>query len=113
MNVKNLIIAICSLLFLMIGADKFFSFLEPPCSLNDSIAPSVWKFFGILQLAAGLLIWHPRFRKPVVVFFFFFMLIFTLYHLIEKTYDIGGSAFMAFLLGLLIWNPPFIRGKEK
>jgi len=112
MNATNIIVAICSLLFLMVGADKFFMFLEPPCSLMDSISPFVWKSLGVLQLAAGILIWMPKFRKCVAIFFFGFMLFFTIVHLIYNTYDIGGSAFMAVLLGLLVWNPNFLRGKK-
>ena len=113
MNITNIIIAICSLLFLMIGLDKFFSFLDPPCSLTDSIHPILWNMLGGLQLAAAVLIWSPRFRKYVTGFFFIFMLVFTIVHLSQNTYDVGGAAFMAVLLGLLVWNPNFLRGKNK
>lgn len=109
----NIITAICSILFIMIGSDKFLSFLEPPCSLMNSVSPAIWKLLGVLQLAAGILIWFPKFRKPVAVFFTVFMLFFTIYHLVESTYDIGGSTFMAVMLGLLVWNPSFLRGKNK
>ncbi len=97
----------------MIGVDKFLSFLEPPCSLETTIAPMVWKAFGVLQIAAGILIWHPKTKRFVAGFFFVFMLIFSIYHLIQNTYDIGGSASMAVLLGLLVWNPSIISGKNK
>jgi len=111
---NKILTIVCSLLFLMIGADKFLSFLEPPCSLEHNIAPVIWKAFGILQLAAGLLIWIPRYKKFVVGFFLVFMSVFTIYHLSQSTYDIGGSASMAVMLGLLYWNPPFIqRGVKK
>ncbi len=113
MNLKNIITAICSLLFFMIGADKFLSFLEPPCSLEITIAPMVWKAFGVLQIAAGILIWLPKTKRFVAGFFFVFMLAFSIYHLTQQTYDIGGSASMALMLGLLIWNPSFINGKDK
>jgi len=105
----NVIVAICSLLFLTIGVDKFLLFLDPPCSLMNTIPPTVWKLLGVLQLAAGVLIWFPKFRKYVAGFFMVFMLGFTIYHLVENTYDIGGSAFMAVMLGLLFWNPSFMR----
>ena len=111
-NITNVIVAICSLLFFMIGADKFFLFLEPPCSLMNSIPSIAWKVLGVMQLAAGVLIWLPKFRKHVVGFFSIFMLVFISIHLMEKTYDIGGAAFMAMLLGLLVWNPGFLRPKE-
>jgi len=78
MNITNIVVAICSLLFFMIGADKFLLFLEPPCSLMSSIPPTIWKMLGVLQLIAG-------------VFFAVFMLVFTIIHLINDTYDIGGS----------------------
>ena len=113
MNISKAIIAICSLLFLMVGVDKFFAFLEPPCSLMGSISPIVWNILGVLQIAAGILIWLPKFRKYVVGFFFVFMLVFTLVHLTQGTYDVGGSAFMAVLLGLLVWNPAFLKGSQK
>jgi len=114
MNIINVIItAICSLLFFMVGADKFLSFLEPPCSLMSNISPVVWKSFGVLQLAAGILIWVPKFRKYVAVFFMVFMVVFTIYHLTKSTYDIGGSTFMAVMLGLLVWNPGFLRKKNR
>lgn len=113
MNATNIIVAICSLLFFMIGADKFLSFLDPPCSLDSSISPVIWKIFGVLQLAAGILIWLPKYRKHVAGFFFVFMVVFTVIHLMTGTYDIGGSTFMAVLLGLLIWDPEFLRGKDR
>jgi len=112
MSPKKIIIGILSLLFLMIGADKFLSFLEPPCSMESSIPSTVWSILGVLQLAAGLLIWLPKFRKPLVGFFFIFMLVFATAHLTQGTYDIGGAVLMAALLGLLIWNPSFLQGKE-
>ena len=112
MNIKNIIIAICSLLFFMIGADKFLQFLEPPCSLDKSIPDLVWKVFGVLQLAAGILIWHSKYRKFVAWFFLIFMLTFTIVHLVSGTYDIGGSVFLAVLLGILVWNPSFIQSKN-
>jgi len=86
----------------MVGADKFFAFLEPPCSLMDSLPTALWYTLGCLQLASGVLIWLPRFRKYIVGFFFVFMLLFIIIHLINATYDIGGSVFMAILLGLLL-----------
>ncbi len=114
MNITNVITAICSLLFIMIGLDKFLFFLEPPCSLMNSISPAVWKLLGVMQLAAGILIWLPKFRKYVAGFFVVFMLVFTGYHLVENTYDIGGALFIAVMLGLLVWNPNFLRrGKYK
>ncbi len=112
MNPIKIITGICSLLFFMIGLDKFFNFLQPPCSLEDSISPSVWLVFGVLQIAAGVLIWIPKYRKSVAGFFFVFMVIFTIVHLIDQTYDIGGSTSMAVLLGLLLWNPGFLGGKK-
>lgn len=113
MNITNIVVAICSLLFFMIGADKFFLYLEPPCSLMGSIPSMVWQLLGVLQLAAGVLIWLPKFRKYVAGFFVIFMLVFTIIHLFAQTYDIGGSVFMAVLLGLLVWNPSFLRSKNK
>lgn len=112
MNLSNILIGICTLLFLMVGADKFLMFLEPPCSLMGSISPIIWKGLGVLQILGGVLIWLPQFRKYVIGFFFVFMLAFTIVHLTQGTSDVGGSVFMAILLGLLIWNPSFIRSKK-
>lgn len=111
MNLTKIVTTICSLLFLMVGADKFLNFLEPPCSMMDSISPTVWSVFGVLQLAAGILIWLPKYRKPVAGFFTVFMLVFTIVHLVNGTYDIGGAASMAVLLALLTWNPDFMNRK--
>jgi len=111
--IKNVIIAICSLLFFMIGADKFLEFLQPPCSMMDSIPSTVWKGLGVLQVAAGILLWMPKFRKPVASFFVMFMLGFSITHLVNNTYDIGGSMFMAIMLGILVWNPSFLNGQSK
>lgn len=113
MTLKNIIIAICSALFFMIAADKFLGFLEPPCSLEESIPSTVWSILGILQLAAGILIWLPKYRKAVVGFFFLFMAGFTIYHLTQNTYDIGGAVSMAVMLGLLYWNPSFLDWPKK
>jgi len=60
MNIKNIIVGICSILFFMVVADKFLFFLEPPCSMMDSISPMVWKALGVLQIAAGVIIWLPQ-----------------------------------------------------
>lgn len=112
MNISNIIAGVCSLLFFMIGADKFLSFLEPPCSLEDNISPMVWKALGILQLGAGVLIWSPKYRKAVAGFFTIFMAVFIGIHLSQNTSDYKGAASMAILLGLLYWNPSFMRGKS-
>jgi len=109
---KPIIISLCSLPFMMIGADKFLSFIEPPCSLQDDISPIVWRIIGVLQMAAGILLWLPKFRKFVVGFFFIFMIVFIGVHLSQGTKDIGGAAFMAVLLGVLVWNPPFLNDKN-
>lgn len=113
MNLKNIVTAICSLLFFMIGTDKFLAFLDPPCSLMSTISPAIWKGLGVLQLAAGVLIWLPRFSKYVIGFFFVFMLFFAAVHLTQRTYDVGGAVFMALLLGLLLWNPGFMQVKKQ
>lgn len=113
MKLINLLIAVCSILFLMIGADKFLNYLEPPCSLAGTISPLVWKILGVLQLAAGVFIWLPKVRRPLSIFFFFFMLFFTIYHLTSNTTDVGGSIFMMILLGIIIWNPAFLHGNKK
>lgn len=113
MNIKTILIGITSLLFLSIGADKFLNFLEPPCSLMGTISGTVWSIFGVLQIAAGILIWLPKYRRYVAGFFTIFMLVFTIKHLLAGTSDIGGSAFMAVLLALIFWNPGFIQGKNK
>jgi len=105
MNLRNLLVLLASAMFLMIGADKFLHYLEPPCSLMDEINPLVWKVFGVLQLLTGILIWLPNWRKRLSLFFASFMLTFTVIHLLKGTSDVGGSAFMAVLLGLITWNP--------
>ena len=113
MILKKIIIAISSLMFLMIGADKFLAFLEPPCSLMDSVSPLVWKIFGVLQIAAGILLWFPKFTRYVAGFFFAYMVFFSIVHLTQNTTDIGGAVFMAVLLGILVWDPAFLRAKKK
>lgn len=113
MNIATILVAVLSLFFFMIGADKFLFFLEPACSLADNIPSTIWKVLGVLQLIAGVLIWLPKYRKYIVGFFFVFMIFFTVVHLTQNTSDVGGAVFMGFLLGLLVWNPPFIRGNKK
>lgn len=95
----------------MVGMDKFFAFLEPACSMMEYISPIVWKGIGVLQIAAGILIWSPKYRKYVVGFFSVFMIAFTFVHISQGTKDYGGAAFIAVLLGLLVLNPSFIRSK--
>ena len=112
MNLTTLLVAVCSIFFFMIGADKFSPFLEPACSLAGAIPDTIWTILGIIQLIAGVLIWLPNFRKYIVGFFFVFMIVFIIVHLTQGTYDVGGAAFMAVLLGLLTWNPRFIRAKK-
>lgn len=104
MNLTKILIAVASFFFLMVGLDKFLSFLEPPCSLENHISPMVWRGLGVLQFASGILIWLPRIRKQVAGFWVVFMLIFTIMHLTQQTYDIGGSTFMAILLAVIVWK---------
>lgn len=111
-NILNIFTAICSLLFFMIGFDKFYPFMEPPCSLMDHIPTTLWKVLGGLQLVAGILIWFTRLRRYVAGFFVIVLLFFTIYHLKENTYDIGGAIFMVVLLGVLVWNPAFLHGRK-
>lgn len=113
MNLANVITAICSLLLLTIGVDKFSAFIEPPCSLMNSISSIIWKGLGILQLVGGILIWLPKYRKPVAIFFIVFMLAFMIIHPLMGTFDIGGAASIAVLLGLLVWNPGFLGARAK
>jgi len=80
--------------------------------MMNNLSPTIWKVLGVLQLAAGVLIWPTKFKKYVAGFFLIFMSAFTIYHLLQNTYDIGGSSFMAFLLALLLWNPSFLGGKD-
>lgn len=111
MNLSNVITAICSLFFLLIGLDKFLGFLEPACSLMDKIPTTIWGILGVLQILASGFIWVPKFKKYITGFFAVFMLVFIIVHLTQNTYDIGGAAFMGILLGLLAWNPSFLRPK--
>jgi len=113
MTISDFIAVICSMMFFMIGFDKFYAFVEPPCTLMDSIAPTIWIAFGFMQVTAGILIWFPQLRRYVAGFFTIFMLVFTVYHLSAGTSDFSGALFMAVLLGLLTWNPSFINGKKK
>lgn len=103
MNLIKILTAVASFFFFMVGLDKFLAFLEPPCSLEASISPIVWKILGALQIISGVLIWLPKFRKQIAGFWAVFMLIFTIVHLTQQTYDIGGSTFMAVLLGVLVY----------
>lgn len=111
MNISNVLTAICSILFISIGLDKFIGYLDPPCSLMGEFSHIGWNFLGVMQIVGGILIWIPKFKKYIVGFFMVFMIVFTLVHLTQNTHDIGGSVFMAALLGLLVWNPKFIRGR--
>lgn len=111
MNLSNIIAVVCCILLIPIGLDKFLNFLEPPCSIMGSIPTTIWKGLGVIQIAGGILILIPKLRRPVASFFFCFMLFFTVFHIINSTYDIGGSAFMAGLLAVLVWNPGFLGAK--
>lgn len=108
----NIFKVIASLLFLMLGADKFLHFLEPPCSLEQNISQNVWIVIGYIYFGATGLIWHPRFGKQVAAFFAVLMLFFVVYHLVNNTYDIGGALLMAVLLGFIAWNPSFLSRKS-
>ena len=112
MKISNLLIATCSILFLMIGVDKFLPFMEPSCSLMNDIPVGIWKGLGVVEIIAGILIWLPKYRKFISGFFLAFMLFFIIYHLVENTYDIGGAVFMAVLLGFLVWDPKFLKSNK-
>lgn len=86
--------------------------MESSCSMMNRVSPTLWKELGTLQIVGGILIWMPRFRKYVAVILIIIKLFFTIFHLANNTYDVGGSLFMAALLGLLIWNPGFMHEKQ-
>lgn len=109
---SKILTAICSFFFFMLAADKFLNFLDPPCSLMNQVPAALWTTLGILYPIAGVLIWFPKFRRPVAGIFMVLMIGFSLYHLSQSTYDIGGSSFFAILLALLVWNPSFLRSKR-
>ena len=111
MNLTNVILAYLSFTFVMIGADKFLNFLEPPCSLMGSVPPLVWSVLGVLQIITGVLLWMPKYRKYLAGFWMVFMFIFTVVHLSQSTTDYRGALIMGVILGLLVWNPNFIKSK--
>ena len=104
-SLSKLITAICSVLLLLIGIDKLYKFMEPECSMMENIDPTLWKTLGLIQILGGILICLPKWRRPVATLFIVLMLFFTFYHLSNQTYDVGGSIFMIFMLGYLIWKP--------
>ncbi len=112
MYLRNIILAYLSFSFVMVGADKFLDFLEPACSLMGSVPKMVWYALGVLQIISGILIWMPKYRKYLAGIWMVFMLIFTAVHIVQGTTDFGGSLFMAIVLGVLVWNPSFIREKH-
>lgn len=112
MNIPNILAGLFSAMLLMVGADKFLNFLQPPCSLMDTLNPTIWKVLGVIQIIGAILTWLPKYRKTVAFFFLGFMTFFTVYHLINETYDIGGSVFMMVLSGLIAFNPGFLRSKK-
>jgi len=77
-----------------------------------NVSTTVWYLLGVMQFAAGILIWRPKYRRFVAGFFVVFMLVFTFIHISNNTSDYGGALFMAGLLALLAWDPRFIRGKN-
>jgi len=111
--ILKLIVGFCSISFIMIGADKFFHFIQPPCSLEESIPAMLWMTIGGLQFISGILIWSSRFRKPLVGFWMVFMLVITVVHLALGQSDVGGAVFLAILMALLVWNPSLLRLKKQ
>jgi len=112
MNLMNILVAGISLMFITLSVDKFFPFMEPPCTLMDTFNPMIWKMLGVATLIGGILLWIPKFRRATAGFFIIYMLGFSVYHLVSNTYDIGGAVFMAFLLGIVVWNPSFMGSKN-
>lgn len=113
MNLMKVLVGFISLMFLTLSVDKFLYFMEPPCTLMDTIGPTIWKLLGVATLIGGILIWLPKYRKSVASFFIVYMLGFTIYHLVSGTSDVGGAVFMAVLLSIVVWNPSFMQGKKK
>jgi len=111
MHLDKIITGICTILFLMVGADKFLGFMEPPCSMEGHIPPLIWKTMGVLMIISAFLLWLPKYRKHLAGFWAVYMIVFVLVHLTQSTYDVAGAISMAVLLGVLVWNPSFIGGK--
>ena len=112
MYLRNIILTYLSFTFVMVGADKFLDFLEPPCSLMESVPTTIWYILGVLQIISGILLWMPKYRKYLAGFWMVFMFIFTGVHLSQNTTDYRGALIMGVILGVLVWNPSFIRGKN-
>lgn len=104
MRIDKILTAIFSILLIMIGLDKFFSFLTP-CSLMADIQPQIYMALGVIQLLLGMLVWNVKWRKPVAWMILGVMVYFSIRHLVGGTYDIGGAVFMGVLAILLIWDP--------
>ncbi len=109
MNGIRIITSLISISFIIIGADKFLHFIEPPCSLMSAIHPIIWKSIGIVQIIAGVLIWAPKYERFIVGFFCVFKGVFSLVHLSLGTYDVAGSLFLFALLAVLIWKPEVLK----
>lgn len=99
--IMKVVLGTCSLFFFMIGFDKIFGYLQPPCSLQHLIPTAILTVLGLLQVISGILLWFPAYRKHIAGFWAVSMVVFSVVHIGQSTYDIGGSAFMAFLLVII------------
>jgi len=104
---------ITSLMFFVLAADKFLHFLKPPCSLEETFSQNVWMMIGYVYIAAASLLWHKKIGKRVAIIFAVVMIAFSIWHLVNDTYDIGGALFMALLLGLIAWKPEFLTRQKQ
>lgn len=112
MNLNLILTAILSILLIMIGVDKFMSFLTP-CTLLAEIQPTILKALGVIQILAGILVWSKGFKSSIAWLMAGLMIYFIIRHLVGGTSDIGGAVFLLVLCLLLIWNPAFLGDKSK
>jgi len=94
---KKYLIYFIALNLIVLGFDKFFTFIPETCSLMTDLSKPFSYTIGIIEIMLGVLLFLGRFTKAILIFVILLMVWAIAMHLKAQTYDIGGAIFIAVL----------------
>jgi len=108
-TVLNFLRIFLAINLIIIGIDKFYTFL-PPCSLMKNVSATGAMIGGLIEILLGILVLFKIQLKPVLYTSAFLMGAAVVSHLVNGTYDLGGALFLMFYsLGLVYFSNQEIK----
>ena len=96
-KIKKYVIYFIALNLIILGIDKFFTFIPAACSLLTEATTSMSYSLGVIEILLGILLFAGKFTKTILIFVVLLMISAIIMHLMNDTYDIGAAIFMAII----------------